>query len=84
MAEKITYYALVWPGHKEPTGIARRREDEQGTTDEALWEDMNWHFTPTIVEWKRADSTEDLVEISEEEAKQLIEQFRQQWGASSG
>jgi hypothetical protein len=30
MAERITYYALIWPGHEEATGIARRREDDKG------------------------------------------------------
>jgi hypothetical protein len=84
VAEKTTYYALIWPGRTEPTGIVRRREDEQGSTDEALWKDLNWHFSPTIVEWERADSTEDLVQLTEEQAEDLIERLRQRWAASSG
>jgi hypothetical protein len=37
---------------------------------------MNWQFTPVIVEWERAESTDDLVEISEDEAERIIERFR--------
>jgi hypothetical protein len=83
MAEKITYYAIIAPGTRrdEPSGLARRCETEEGFHDEALWRDLNWHFSPTIVEWKRAESTDDLVEISEEEANQLIERFRERWSS---
>jgi hypothetical protein len=81
MAEKITYYAIIAPGTtgEEPAGLARRVETEDGFHDEALWRDLNWHFSPTIVEWQRAESTDDLVEVSEEEANELIDRFREQW-----
>jgi hypothetical protein len=79
MSEKITYYALIWPGREEPTGIARRCEHESGFRDETLHKDMNWHLSSKIIEWKRGDATEDLVEIGEEEAKRLIGDFRERW-----
>jgi hypothetical protein len=43
---------------------------------------MNWHHSSKVTKWKRGDATEDLVEISDEEAHLLIEQFRQRWEAS--
>ena len=79
MAEQITYYAIVGPRatRDRPSGLARRREDERGPLDEALGRDLNWRPSSVIVEWKRAESTEDLVEISEAEAQSLIQYFRQ-------
>ena len=44
-------------------------------------ETLSWQFTSAIVEWKRAESTDDLVEITEDEANRIIEQFRARWSA---
>ena len=79
MAEKITYYSLTLPGRDEPTGLARRRGRDGGFRDEALGKNLEWHFSPVIVEWKRGDSTEELQEISAEEASRLVEHFRERW-----
>jgi hypothetical protein len=84
MAARITYYAIIdyRATREDPAGIARRRYVESGGfEDEALDRNMNWQFTPVIVEWKRAESTDDLVEISEDEAERIIEGFRAKWGA---
>jgi hypothetical protein len=84
MAQEITYFAIVdrWATRDDPAGLARRRRsDENGFRDEALDRNMNWQFTPLIVEWERAESTDDLVEISEDEAEQIIERFRTKWGS---
>jgi hypothetical protein len=81
MAEKITYYAIIddRATRGDPAGLARRREDAEGSRDEALGRDLTWHFSPVIVAWERAESTDELVEISAEEADRSIERFRQQW-----
>ena len=84
MAGQTTYYAIIdhRATREDPAGIARRRPLEAGGfRDEALDRNMNWQFTPVIVEWKRAESTDDLVEISADEAERLIERFRAKWGA---
>jgi hypothetical protein len=84
MAGQTTYYAIIdhRATREDPAGIARRRPLEAGGfRDEALDRNMNWQFTPVIVEWKRAESTDDLVEISADEAEQIIERFRAKWGA---
>ncbi len=82
MAEEITYYAIVdrWATREDPAGLARRRRsDSGGFRDEALNRSMNWQFTPLIVEWERAESTDDLVEVSADEAERIIEGFRAKW-----
>ncbi len=83
MAE-VTYYAILdyRSTREDPAGLARRRTlDTGGFTDEALNRGLEWEFTPLIVAWKRAESTDDLVEISEEEANRIVERFRARWGA---
>jgi len=82
MAETIKYYAIISLGgnRAHPTGIARRRTNETGGfRDEALEKDMSWRFSPAIVEWKRAESSEDLIEIPHGEAEELIERLRARW-----
>jgi hypothetical protein len=84
MTAGIIYYAIIdhRATREDPAGIARRRPLETGGfRDEALDRGMNWQFTPLIVEWKRAESTDDLVEISAGEAERVIEGFRVKWGA---
>ncbi len=79
-----TYYAIMdyRSTPEEPAGLARRRTlDTGGFQDEALNQALEWEFTPLIVAWKRAESTDDLVEISAEEADRIVERFRAKWGA---
>ncbi len=86
MVEEAKYYAIVdhRASLKDPAGIARRRLlGDGGFHDEALAADLSWKFTPLIVEWERAESTADLVEITEDEANQVIERLRARWGAAS-
>jgi hypothetical protein len=85
MSEQLTYFAIIdhRATREDPAGIARRRRfDGGGFEDEALGRDLNWHFTPLIVEWERAESTPDLEEISAEEAERIIQRFREQWEVS--
>ena len=84
MAEQTRYYAVI--DHRatleNPAGIARRRSlEDGGFQDEALARDLAGKFTPVIVGWERAESTDDLVEITEDEANRIIEQFRTRWSA---
>jgi hypothetical protein len=79
----ITYYAVIddESTRDRPAGIVRRLEDSDGFVDEGLHRDLGWHRTSAIVEWERAESTDDLVEITEDEANRIIEQFRARWSA---
>jgi broad specificity phosphatase PhoE len=83
VAEEVKYYAIVSSGRtaQTPSGIARRRLAADGPFDEALRRDLTWQPDSAIVEWEYGDVGADLVEISEAEAEQLIERFRQKWDA---
>jgi hypothetical protein len=80
--DRITYYAIVGGRNTidTPRGLVRRLEHNDGPADEALQEDFSWKFTPVIVEWEHGDFDDELVEVSHEQASEIIEYFRQRWG----
>jgi hypothetical protein len=81
MAERTTYYAIVDDESDidRPAGIVRRREDPGGFADEGLHADLAWHRTPVIAEWERGESTDNLEEITAEQAERVIDQLRGRW-----
>jgi hypothetical protein len=82
MPDKITYYAIVGGGRTidDPYGLVRRLEHDDGPEDEGLQRDFGWSFTPIIVEWKRGEFDDELVEVSHAQASKIIEYFREKWG----
>lgn len=77
--ERVTYYAITGGGKTidDPHGIVRRRtSSEIGIVDEALHRDLQWHGTGIIVEWEHASFDEELEEVSEEKATQILDAFR--------
>ena len=86
MPQKITYFAIIGGARSvsNPSGLVRRLEHDDGQEDEALRRDFSWKFTPVIIEWERGDFSEELVEVSHEQASKIIEYFRGRWGASGG
>ena len=84
MSQAITYFAVIddQASIDDPAGIVRRvRSGSSGFHDEALGRSLSWQFTPLIVEWERAESTDDLVEVSEAAAERIIERLRERWSA---
>ena len=87
MADQVRYFAIVGRGRASdnPSGLARRRSIGDNLIDESLRRDMSWGDTTAIAEWDRGEElSRDLVEISEADAAQLIERFREKWGAQQG
>jgi hypothetical protein len=41
--------------------------------------DFSWAFTPVIVEWKRGDFADELVEVGHEQAERIVQYFRERW-----
>ena len=86
MPENVTYYAVVGTNRTidNPSGLVRRRQAADGSVDESLTRDLSWSFTDAIYQQERGENFgPDLVEISEEEARALIERFREKWQGTS-
>jgi hypothetical protein len=85
MGEGVKYYAIVGRDRtpQNPSGLARRVIGTDGQIDEALRRDLTWQRDSAIVEWEYGDAGANLVEISEAEAQELIERFREKWGQQS-
>ena len=82
MPNKITYYAIVGGSNTvdNPRGLVRRLEHDDGPSDETLKDDFSWKFTPVIVEWESGDFDDELVEVSHEQADEIVQYFRREWG----
>jgi len=86
VTERVTYYAVsLTAGDGDgPAGLARRRWlAKGGIEDEMFRRDLTWKRDSVIAEWKRGEATEELVEISEDEAGVLMERFREKWGGTA-
>jgi hypothetical protein len=86
VTDKIIYYAIIdkRTTPEKPAGLARRvRTASGGLRDEALNRSLEWQLNPMIASWERAESSDDLVEVSAEEAERLIEYFRDMFGSDS-
>jgi hypothetical protein len=79
---EIHYYAIIGRGRTKsnPSGLARRSVLGNEVIDESLRRDMTWGPTSAIAESDRGEElTRDLVEISDVEARELVERFREKW-----
>jgi hypothetical protein len=85
-AKDLKYYAVVGSGRtvQNPSGLVRRRTSPEGRMDEALQRDLKGIPSSAIVEWEYGDVGAELVEISEAEAQELIERFREKWDPQRG
>jgi hypothetical protein len=86
LSEQVTYYAVVGETRtiENPSGLVRRRLAAGGPVDESLARDLSWSFTDAIYQLERGENFgPDLVEISEDEARVLIERFRERWDGAS-
>jgi hypothetical protein len=81
MPDRIMYYAIVneFSSREKPAGVFRRTYFEAGgKRDEAFSRDMSWERSWLLVSAERGDTANDFVEISEEEASQIVARFREQ------
>jgi hypothetical protein len=86
MEEKVIHYAVIGTGRSltNPSGLARRRYTNKGRVDEALQRDLTWASTSAITQWEYGNLSGELTEIGEEDARKIVEKFREKWGTSSG
>jgi hypothetical protein len=82
MADKVIYYAVVndLSSRDRPAGLFRRTYTEAGgLRDEAFTRNLIWKNSSTLVSAERGDLENDFIEITEDEASQLMEQLRARW-----
>jgi hypothetical protein len=86
MPDKIIYYAVVndLSTRDRPAGLFRRTYTEAGgLRDEAFTRDLVWKNSSSLVAAERGDLQNDFIEITEDEASQLMEQLRARWTGTS-
>jgi len=88
MPDKVTYYAVVddLGSREQPAGVFRRIYTEDGgRSDEAFTRNLTWEFSPLLISAERGDLQNDFIEITEDEANQIVARIRAKvTGASSG
>jgi hypothetical protein len=79
MPDKVTYYAVVndLSSRDQPAGVFRRTYTEDGgRSDEAFTRNLMWEYSPALISAERGDLQNDFIEITENEANQLVDRIR--------
>jgi hypothetical protein len=78
MADKITYFAIIdeSSSRPRPSGVLRRVENEEGEVDEVFSGNLTWEFSPLLYSAENGDLTNDFVEITEDEANEVVARIR--------
>ncbi len=79
MTDKITYYAVVndLSSRQRPAGVFRRAYTEDGgRSDEAFTRNLRWEYSTSLISAERGDLQNDFIEITEEEANQIVDRIR--------
>ena len=88
MPDKVTYYAVVndLSSRDRPAGVFRRTYTEDGgRSDEAFTRNLRWEFSTTLISAERGDLENEFIEITEDEANQIVARIRvEETGASDG
>jgi hypothetical protein len=87
MSDKVTYYAIVdeLSSRGRPAGMFRRTYFEAGgKRDEAFTTHLTWERSSSLVSAERGDLENEFIEITEDEANQLMEELRARWTGAGG
>ena len=79
MPDKVTYYAVVddLSSRERPAGVFRRTYTQDGgRSDEAFTRNLIWEFSPLLISAERGDLQNDFIEITEDEANQIVARIR--------
>ena len=79
MPDKVTYYAIVddLSSRQRPAGVLRRTYFEAGgRRDEAFSQNLVWVRTVLLVSAERGDLQNEFIEITEDEANQIVDRIR--------
>jgi hypothetical protein len=88
MSDSVTYYAVVddLSSRDRPAGVFRRTYTEDGgRSDEVFTRNLIWEYSPALVSAERGDLQNEFIEITEDEANQIVDRIRAKVaGASNG
>lgn len=87
MPDKITYYAIIddLSSRKQPAGVLRRIYFEAGGRhDEAFSRNLVWERTALLISAERGDLKNEFIEITEDEANQIVERIRARVTGAAG
>jgi hypothetical protein len=79
MPDRVTYYAVVndLSSRDQPAGVFRRIYTEDGgRRDEAFTRNLVWERSASLLSAERGDLQNDFIEITENEANQLVDRIR--------
>jgi hypothetical protein len=77
--DKIKFYAIIddLSSRDRPAGVLRRTYFETGgRRDEAFSRDLVWKHSILLVSAERGDVKNEFIEISEDEANQIVDRIR--------
>lgn len=86
MSDRVIYYAILnrRSSRENPAGVFRRVYSDDGRSDEAFTRNLRWEFSTSLISAERGDLDNEFVEITENEANQIVERIRAEvTGASS-
>jgi hypothetical protein len=79
MPDKVTYYAVVndASNRERPAGVFRRTYfTDGGRRDEAFTRNLIWERSVSLVSAERGDLQNEFIEITEDEANQIMDRIR--------
>jgi hypothetical protein len=79
MPDKVTYYAVVndLSSRERPAGVFRRTyTNDGGRSDEAFTRKLRWEYSTSLISAERGDLDNEFIEITEEEANQIVIRIR--------
>jgi hypothetical protein len=79
MPDKVTYYAIVndFSSRERPAGVFRRTyTGDGGRSDEAFTRNLRWEYSTTLISAERGDLDNRFIEITENEADQIVARIR--------
>ena len=79
MPDKVIYYAVVndLSSRERPAGLFRRTYTETGgLRDEAFTRNLVWKDSSSLVSAERGDLDNEFIEITEDEANQIVARIR--------
>jgi hypothetical protein len=82
MPDKVIFYAVVndLSSRQHPAGLFRRTYTEAGgLRDEAFTRSLVWKDSSSLISAERGDLENEFIEITEDEANQLMEELRTRW-----